>query len=35
MTYINKLESELKDTMSMCGAYEIKDINKDMLYFTK
>ncbi len=32
LTYINKLESELKDTMSMCGAYEIKDINKDMLY---
>ena len=32
LTYIKKLESELKDTMAMCGTFDIKDINKDMLY---
>lgn len=30
-TYIDKLASELKDTMSMCGAYSIADISKDMI----
>lgn len=30
-TYINKLASELEDTMSMCGAYSIKDITRDMI----
>ena len=30
-TYINKLASELEDTMAMCGAYSLKDINRDMI----
>lgn len=30
-TYINKLATELEDTMSMCGAYSIKDITRDMI----
>ena len=30
-TYIDKLASELKDTMAMCGAYSIEDISKDMI----
>ncbi len=30
-TYINKLASELEDTMSMCGAYSIKDITREMI----
>ena len=30
-TYINKLASELEDTMAMCGAYSLKDITRDMI----
>lgn len=29
--YINKLASELEDTMSMCGAYSLSDISRDMI----
>ena len=29
--YINKLASELEDTMSMCGAYSLTDISRDMI----
>lgn len=28
---VARLESELKDVMSMCGAKEIKDIDKSMI----
>ena len=31
-TYINKLASELEDTMAMCGAHSLKEISKDMIY---
>lgn len=30
--YINKLASELADTMEMCGAHSLKEISRDMLY---
>lgn len=30
-TYINKLAAELEDTMSMCGAYSLGDISRDMI----
>ena len=30
-TYIDKLASELEDTMSMCGAYSLNDISRDMI----
>ncbi|MCI6858418.1 MAG: alpha-hydroxy-acid oxidizing protein [Eubacterium sp.] len=30
--YIEKLASELKDTMAMCGAASIKDISRNMIY---
>lgn len=30
--YIEKIGSELRDTMAMCGAQSLKDITKDMLY---
>ena len=30
-TYNDKLESELEDTMSMCGAYSLNDISRDMI----
>ncbi|MEG0090415.1 MAG: alpha-hydroxy-acid oxidizing protein [Oscillospiraceae bacterium] len=30
--YVNKLRSELCDTMAMCGAFSIKDIDKTMLH---
>ena len=30
--YIEKLAAELTDTMAMCGAASIKDINRSMLY---
>ena len=30
--YIEKLAAELADTMAMCGAASIKDINRSMLY---
>lgn len=29
--YIDKISSELKDTMAMCGAYSLKDININMI----
>ncbi|MDU5263024.1 MAG: alpha-hydroxy-acid oxidizing protein, partial [Clostridium celatum] len=29
--YIDKLASELEDTMSMCGAYSLSDISRDMI----
>ena len=29
--YINKLASELEDTMAMCGAYSISEISRDMI----
>lgn len=32
MAYINKIKAELSDTMAMCGAFSIKDINKSMLF---
>ena len=30
-TYINKLASELEDTMAMCGAYSLDEIKRDMI----
>lgn len=30
--YIDKLVSELKDTMMMCGAHQLSEINWDMIY---
>lgn len=30
-TYIDKLASELEDTMAMCGAYSLEDITRDMI----
>lgn len=30
-TYIDKLASELEDTMAMCGAYTLNDISRDMI----
>ena len=30
-TYIKKLAAELEDTMSMCGAYSLGDISRDMI----
>ena len=30
--YIDKIASELKDTMAMCGAYCLNDITQDMVY---
>lgn len=30
-TYINKLATELEDTMAMCGAYSLVDISRDMI----
>lgn len=32
-TYIDKLASELEDTMVMCGAYSLEDITRDMIRF--
>ncbi len=32
-TYIDKLGAELKDTMSMCGAFSISDITRDMIRY--
>ena len=29
--YINKLASELEDTMAMCGAYSISEISREMI----
>lgn len=31
MTYVNKLRGELEDTMTMCGAYTLTDIRRDMV----
>ena len=30
--YVDKLKAELSDTMAMCGAHSIADINRSMLY---
>lgn len=30
--YVEKLQSELADTMAMCGAHKIGDINRSMLF---
>ena len=30
--YINRIEAELKDTMSMCGAFTLSDIRRDMIW---
>lgn len=30
--YIAKLQSELADTMAMCGAYSLDEITKDMIF---
>lgn len=32
-TYIEKLASELEDTMAMCGAYSINEITRDMIRY--
>jgi len=29
---VEKLKSELADTMAMCGAHSIKDINRSMIF---
>ncbi len=31
-TYVEKLKAELADTMAMCGAHSLADINRSMLY---
>lgn len=31
-TYLQKLAGELEDTMSMCGAYSLKEITRDMIF---
>ena len=33
--YMNKLVSELKSTMTMCGAASLKDISRDMIWLGK
>jgi len=30
--YTNRLMTELKDTMAMCGAHKLSDIRRDMLH---
>ena len=30
--YVDKLKAELADTMAMCGAHSLADINRSMLY---
>ena len=30
--YVDKLKAELEDTMSMCGAHSLADINRSMIY---
>ena len=30
--YVNKLKAELEDTMAMCGAHTLADINRSMLF---
>jgi 4-hydroxymandelate oxidase len=30
--YVNKIGSELRDTMSMCGAFSLSEIGKDMIW---
>ena len=30
--YVEKLKAELEDTMSMCGAHSIEEINSSMIY---
>ena len=31
-TYVRKLTDELSDTMAMCGAHSLKEINREMLW---
>ena len=30
--YVEKLKAELADTMAMCGAHSLADINRSMLF---
>ena len=30
--YVDKLKAELEDTMSMCGAHSLAEINRSMIY---
>ena len=30
--YINRINAELKDTMSMCGAFSLLEIQRDMIW---
>ena len=30
--YVEKLKAELADTMAMCGAHSLADINRSMIY---
>ena len=30
--FVDKLKAELADTMAMCGAHSLSDINRSMLY---
>ena len=30
--YVDKLKAELADTMSMCGAHTLSEINRSMIY---
>ena len=30
--YVEKLKAELSDTMAMCGAHSLADINRSMIY---
>ena len=30
--YVNKLKAELEDTMAMCGAHTLSDINRSMIF---
>ena len=32
-TYIEKIGSELKDTMQMCGAHSLDEITRDMVRY--
>ena len=29
--YVNKLKAELEDTMAMCGAHSLKEIDRSMV----
>jgi len=30
--YVDKLQSELADTMAMCGAHSLEDIDRSMIF---